>query len=658
MPPEITAGLMALAGAPPGAAASAAPLPEPLGASLFAAFLAQSSPLGVTPAAPKAAATQILVADPKQTPPENQALLKKQAMPNSKTMDTLPTLSFSLMSKTTIKASELPLPRAAKHQKTTGSQLPAGDTPAPNTPSSALMIAGQAAAPPVLFAAPVLMTLAAAATAPITAATVPAAAPPASVASAAPLVQAAPEPAAPAPLGLSDTPVPIAPRTTTSGQTTSALPAPAQTSPAATVLPLPRTWAIAAPLQTVPQPAPAPVAVTPTDLVQAEPKAVSLLAVEPASVTKDLVTAALVTATAANGLPRVPSPVSAAPFRAVPQGAMLDFSPSIAQASQNFPIPSPAITAAAAAPLVAAVPTRQMSASPAKIAGKFLAAALKPTERNADTSTRTTLGHEATPGQDRTGSVKAGVPAAAPGPTPEKHAGEQPSGTAGGTNTVPAFSQAAALDGTAKADIKPLSASDRAEVVRQTAEGIGAMPLPAKSGASEQMSVQLHPKDWGSLQVSVTVAPGQNAGAVKTVIAHIVAETPQVKAALQSQTGALHQALRASGLHLEHLTVSVKAPESKAVEVKAIEVKAPEVKPAAQSASAGLSSRQNQADQSEQAHSFGQPGTNAGGFGMGSSQNNRQGQPPVLTSAPDPEEDDLVTATPLRPVSGRIDTRA
>ena len=173
------------------------------------------------------------------------------------------------------------------------------------------------------------------------------------------------------------------------------------------------------------------------------------------------------------------------------------------------------------------------------------------------------------------------------------------------------------------------------------------MPLPAKPGASEQMSMQLHPKDWGSLQVSVSVVPSQNAGAAKMVTAHIVAETPQVKAALQSGTGALHQALRASGLHLEHLTVSVKVPEGRMAEVKT----------AAQSAPAGQSSSQGQADRSGQG--YGQLGAGPGGFGMGGSQSNRQGQPPAFAPAPEPEgEDDLRPATPLRPASGRIDTRA
>ncbi len=251
--------------------------------------------------------------------------------------------------------------------------------------------------------------------------------------------------------------------------------------------------------------------------------------------------------------------------------------------------------------------------------------------------------------------VTAGASAAAPEPTPEKHAGEQkPEEAAGdGTSGVQIAAQAAAPAEAVKAGAKPLSASDRAEVVRQAADGVGAMPLAAKPGAAERMSVQLHPKDWGSLQISVSVAPSQNAGAAKTVTAHIVAETPQVKAALQSGTGALHQALRASGLHLEHLTVSVKTPDSKA----------PEVKPAASSAAAGSSSGQSQSEQSRQSYS--PPGAGFGGFGAnhfgaGGSQDSRQGQPPASPpDAPDAAPDDAPAgSSPLRPAAGRIDTRA
>ncbi len=626
MPPDISAGLTALAAAPPGAAFSAGmPLPEPLGASLFAAFLAQSSPPSVTPAAPKAAATQMPPADPKQMPLEKPPLLK------SKTMDTLPMLS--LTPKTKVKASELPF-QTAKHQKNPEDQASAGGTPTLDTPSRVPALTSQSTAPLLLAASalplpPVVV--------PLPALVVPAAAaPPAQAVPA----QAVPERAAPVLQGRPDTPAFIPLRAAVPVQAT-----PVQTTPVQTGLPLPRTWSLTAPLQPG-QPASALGAEQGAGL-----KAVSITGARPAAVK-----------TAASGLPRIPSPVSFAPVQTGPQAqggpqeARPDLPPSMAQAvPQNTPIPSPAVTVTAAAPLAAALPA---SATPksglAKTTGKSLPAALKPAGQNADTSTR------ATAGQERAVGAKPDVPAAAPEPAVEKHAEEQkPSGTAGsGTNSVPLLPQIASAE-TGKAAAGPLSAQDRAEVVRQAAEAVTKAPLPAKPGTSEQMSVQLHPKDWGSLQVSVSVAPSQNAGAAKTVTAHIVAETPQVKAALQSGTGALHQALRASGLHLEHLTVSVKAPEGKA----------PEVKPAAQSGSAGFSSGQGQSDKSEQ--SYGQPNAGAGGgtnglanglangFGTGGSPNHRQGQPQAFMPAmPDAEPDDAPTASLLRLAAGRIDTHA
>ena len=77
------------------------------------------------------------------------------------------------------------------------------------------------------------------------------------------------------------------------------------------------------------------------------------------------------------------------------------------------------------------------------------------------------------------------------------------------------------------------------------------------------MTLQLHPKDWGQLQISVKVVPGihPDAAQAQTVTAHIVAETPQVKAALENGSSDLRHALREAGLHLDRLTVTVQAAE-------------------------------------------------------------------------------------------------
>ncbi len=695
MPPEITAvssstaGLMALAGAPPGIAASAGPSPpEPLGASLFAVFLAQSSPPHLTAAAPKANTAQTPTASLKQTSLDTQVLPKLQALPKSKTMDTLPMLSFPPAPKAKAKASELPFPAAVVHQKAAEDQISTDGIPVPNAPSFVPAHASQNMPPPVLFTAPLLA---------MPAATAPVAAP--EPASAAPLAQAAPERAVLVSPSRLNTPALAPPSAALPGQATSAQLVPAQTVPGQTGLPLPRTWAISALLQTAPQPAPipaapipaapipaapipaapipaavTPAAVTPAGAGQAPPdlKAVGLLAVKlmsatmpsatmpsatmPSATMPSAMAASIATTSAVRALPRVPSPVSltsqalAAPLPSALQETIAG--PMPLAAAQI--VPAMTMTAATAALAVAAPQALEpLNLSPAKAAAKFLPAALKPATRNADTSTRTP------PGQEPVASAKAGAPAAALEPIPEKHVEEQPSLTAdSGMNNAPLLPQTAASDQTVKAEAKPLSAGDRAEVVRQAADGVRAMPVAVKPGAPEQISVQLHPKDWGSLQVSVSVAPSQNAGAAKTVTAHIVAETPQIKAALQSGTGALHQALRASGLHLEHLTVSVKTADVKAPEIKTLEVT-----PAGQSASAGVTSGQSRSGTSgtgyEQPASAGS-GTNGfgSGFGTGGSQSNRQGQPPFIRPSPEPEGDDAPAASTLRPAAGRIDTHA
>jgi len=113
-----------------------------------------------------------------------------------------------------------------------------------------------------------------------------------------------------------------------------------------------------------------------------------------------------------------------------------------------------------------------------------------------------------------------------------------------------------------------LTLTEKREIVQQLADGAGGIRLSAP-GTAQEMTVQLHPKDWGSLHVTVQIAPtDQRPGDApkddgpKKVTAQIVAETPQVKAALESHTGDLHQKLREAGLHLDSVTVTVRAPEA------------------------------------------------------------------------------------------------
>ena len=106
------------------------------------------------------------------------------------------------------------------------------------------------------------------------------------------------------------------------------------------------------------------------------------------------------------------------------------------------------------------------------------------------------------------------------------------------------------------------------------------------------MTLQLHPKDWGQLNVRVTMTPTTGAdGKVSTqVIAHVIAEHPAVKAALETGQTELRHALREAGLHLDRLTVTVQAP---AAGVRDQRRRQPPARAAAVKAGAGDSPRRS-----------------------------------------------------------------
>jgi len=611
MLPDITAGLMALAAplplaGPPGAAIVGKPAEPPasgmLSAALFASFLTQSSSPDLT-AAPTAAVPTV----------KHEIVTglnaKRLTSETLETMDTLPTLSFP-STETKAKPSELPSQSIPVHKP----EHKADDDKAASALPDASVNSLNAA--PIAVLSPIAV--------PVQAALLPVLTPSA-------LNAAAPLPASNA---LSVSVGQIQPQTETlNAPMPAAVPsAPPVLSPAPPVL-------LSSP-QTVGQAAsPVASALEPPKTAAGLPLAASFRAV-PQIVR------------AANPLPP-PGPTQAAPLPLV-TAALGPVVPSTASAAAVSVLVQPAIVPA------------PLPLGPAKSPGKFIPTALKPAAVNADTNTR--IDTESLLAEAPTIAAKTAVSAKLPEPSfgsqsiapakaleakaPELEKALEPSTPL--TAQVPGFAAPVAGLGS-----RPLSAADQAKIVHQVAEGVGAMPLPTRPGGVQQMSLQLHPKDWGSLQVSVSVTAGPQTGSAKTVTAHIVAETPQVKAALQSQTGALHQALRASGLNLSHLTVSVKPPE-----VKPLDAKLPEIKPAGQSASAGLSSGQGQSTNSGQTNS-GQSGTPAQsadtqlGTSAGGSQHGRQEQPPPAAAQAEPEPEEApVARLPIRPASGRIDTRA
>ena len=129
---------------------------------------------------------------------------------------------------------------------------------------------------------------------------------------------------------------------------------------------------------------------------------------------------------------------------------------------------------------------------------------------------------------------------------------EQPSTSTGQTLTLPLQNPSA----------PPMPAADQSQMLRQVAHGMETMVVRTGGNGQQQVMLQLHPQDWGQLHVSVTTTPTTGAdGTVSTqVVAHVVAEHPAVKAALEGGRTELNHALREAGLKLDRLTVTVQAP--------------------------------------------------------------------------------------------------
>ena len=106
-------------------------------------------------------------------------------------------------------------------------------------------------------------------------------------------------------------------------------------------------------------------------------------------------------------------------------------------------------------------------------------------------------------------------------------------------------------------------------MIRQVADGSATMGLPAKSGDVGTDDVAASSERLGpatGLDPGIAWAdfgPQQPAGAQpsQTVTAHIVAESPQVKAALENRAVRFARCASRGGFHLDRLTVKVRRPE-------------------------------------------------------------------------------------------------
>lgn len=242
----------------------------------------------------------------------------------------------------------------------------------------------------------------------------------------------------------------------------------------------------------------------------------------------------------------VPTPLTAQPTApvlvAIPIQAALQ---NGAAPANNTGTPTPRVDETSSRPVVAVRVTEQVTANDGPVA--FIPERPRPT----------VAVREEVP-QDQT-------PVNRPATKRDENA-EQPSAFQSGAEAPP-IAPAAPFAPTTSAPAVPqtattLTSADRAQVMRQVSEGAREMRLRPAAGGAHEMNLQLHPHDWGQITLSVRMTPetGPDGTAGTTVVAHIVADNPVVKAALETHTGELRHALHEAGLRLDRLSVTVQAP--------------------------------------------------------------------------------------------------
>lgn len=207
----------------------------------------------------------------------------------------------------------------------------------------------------------------------------------------------------------------------------------------------------------------------------------------------------------------------------------------------------------------------------------------------------------------------------------------------------------------AAAPAAPVAPADRAALMQQAGESVQALHAQVLGHGRGQMTLQLHPQDWGKLQVSVTMTPDTTGNGGTRVTAHLVADSASVKQALETGGLDLRRALREAGLHLDQMTVTVRPPAA-----------------SSESQSMGGSfSGDPRRNASQDAQSWAAPGglgnNTAGGgqptFGGGGAntgtQNPEQRRTAFTASGlSDDHEEHARQAVPIRGMAGWLDTRA
>lgn len=210
----------------------------------------------------------------------------------------------------------------------------------------------------------------------------------------------------------------------------------------------------------------------------------------------------------------------------------------------------------------------------------------------------------------------------------------------------------------APAPATPVAPADRAALMQQAGDSVQALHAQALGHGRGQMTLQLHPQDWGKLQVSVSMTPDAKGTGGTLVTAHVVADSAAVKQALETGGADLRRTLREAGLHLERFTVTVRPAEAGSE---------------AQSTSGGFggNSRQHErqdaqpqsapgSQASAASTAAGNGGNTFGAGGGGTGTRNPEHRQTALAGtafAAEHDEPDA-PALALSPAAGRLDTRA
>ncbi len=203
----------------------------------------------------------------------------------------------------------------------------------------------------------------------------------------------------------------------------------------------------------------------------------------------------------------------------------------------------------------------------------------------------------------------------------------------------------------------PLPASDREALMQQASNGMQALHAQALKSGHGQMTLQLHPQDWGKLQVSVTMTPSGGAAGGTNVTAHLVADSASVKQALEANSTDLRRTLREAGLHLESLTVTVR-PAAASSEAQSMGGR-----PGGDGKQSAFQNEQWKGHPGSRGESAaGTPAGNGGtAFGGGNTQSHTRQRPAAQVSTPaqaheQEQQASRATLTPSR--AGGLDTRA